>query len=133
MEFADRQGIVVIDETAAVGLSLSLMGGVQGEAPANVWEGLDTHAAHEESIRQLIRRDGIRRTKDEENCEPNTLRSACALSKMPGASMSPHNLLTHFSREQGPKRLGPVPSTHAPSASTWPTLVVTTFSSMTSL
>ncbi|KAM0693775.1 hypothetical protein Q7P36_007032 [Cladosporium allicinum] len=88
MEFADRQGIVVIDETAAVGLSLSLMGGVQGEAPANVWEGLDTHAAHEESIRQLIRRDGIRRTKDEENCEPNTLRSACALSKMPGASMT---------------------------------------------
>ena len=57
MEFADRQGIVVIDETAAVGLSLSLMGGVQGEAPANTWEGLDTHAAHEQSIRELIRRD----------------------------------------------------------------------------
>jgi beta-glucuronidase len=59
MEFADRQGIVVIDETAAVGLSLSLMGGVQGEAPTNTWgpDGLDTHAAHEQSIRELIRRD----------------------------------------------------------------------------
>jgi beta-glucuronidase len=59
MEYADRQGIVVIDETPAVGLSLSLMGGVEGEAPANTWgpDGLDTYAAHERSIHELIRRD----------------------------------------------------------------------------
>jgi len=59
MDYADRQGIVVIDETPAVGLSLSLVGGVQGEVPANTWgpDGLDTSAAHEQSIRELLSRD----------------------------------------------------------------------------
>jgi beta-glucuronidase len=57
MDYADRQGIVVIDETPAVGLSLSLTGGVEGEAPANTWATLETHAAHERAIRELIRRD----------------------------------------------------------------------------
>jgi len=59
MDYADRQGIVVIDETPAVGLSLSLMGGVEGEASVNTWgpDGLDTYAAHEQSIHELISRD----------------------------------------------------------------------------
>ena len=59
MDYADRQGIVVIDETPAVGLSLSPMGGVEGGETVNTWgpDGLHTHAAHEQAIRELVARD----------------------------------------------------------------------------
>jgi len=56
MDFADRNGVVVIDETAAVGLNIALQGGVQG-APAETWVALNTSIAHEKSIRELISRD----------------------------------------------------------------------------
>jgi beta-glucuronidase len=56
MDFADRNGVVVIDETAAVGLNIALQGGVQG-APAETWVALNTSVAHEQSIRELISRD----------------------------------------------------------------------------
>ena len=56
MDFADRNGVVVIDETAAVGLNIALQGGVQG-APAETWVALNTSIAHEQSIRELISRD----------------------------------------------------------------------------
>lgn len=56
MDFADRNGVVVIDETAAVGLNIALQGGVQG-APVETWVALNTSIAHEQSIRELISRD----------------------------------------------------------------------------
>jgi beta-glucuronidase len=56
MDFADRNGVVVIDETAAVGLNIALQGGVQG-VPAETWVALNTSIAHEQSIRELISRD----------------------------------------------------------------------------
>ncbi|KAM0700383.1 hypothetical protein Q7P35_012104 [Cladosporium inversicolor] len=56
MDFADRNGVVVIDETAAVGLNIALQGGVQG-APAETWVALNTSIAHEQGIRELISRD----------------------------------------------------------------------------
>jgi beta-glucuronidase len=56
MDFADRNGVVVIDETAAVGLNIALQGGDQG-APAETWVALNTSIAHEQSIRELISRD----------------------------------------------------------------------------
>lgn len=56
MDFADRNGVVVIDETAAVGLNIALQGGVQG-APTETWVALNTSIAHEQGIRELISRD----------------------------------------------------------------------------
>ncbi|MGK9146092.1 beta-glucuronidase [Plantibacter flavus] len=61
LEFADRHGIVVIDETAAVGLNLGVMGGLTG-SPAIPTFGPDgcndeTQAAHAQHIRELIARD----------------------------------------------------------------------------
>jgi beta-glucuronidase len=56
MDFADRNGVVVIDETPAVGLNIALQGGVQG-APTETWKALNTTKAHEQSIRELISRD----------------------------------------------------------------------------
>ncbi|TAM68325.1 MAG: beta-glucuronidase [Microbacteriaceae bacterium] len=61
MEFADRHGIVVIDETAAVGLNLAMGGGIFGGvkqdtfSPATINDG--TQAAHAQAIRELIARD----------------------------------------------------------------------------
>lgn len=59
MRLADREGIVVIDETPAVGLHLNfgatlsgLGGGVR-----NTWENTDTKQAHEQVLRELIARD----------------------------------------------------------------------------
>src|SRR4051794_23959315 len=60
MEFADRNGIVVIDETAAVGLHLSLGGGIFGGAkPTFSPEAVNerTQEAHAQAIRELIQRD----------------------------------------------------------------------------
>ena len=58
MRLADKEGIVVIDETPAVGLFSSfdfLLSG-SGESK-NTWELMDTTAAHEQVIRELINRD----------------------------------------------------------------------------
>lgn len=60
MDFADRHGIMVIDETAAVGLNLGLTGGVEGEAILTFGPdglGNQTFAAHAQGIRELISRD----------------------------------------------------------------------------
>lgn len=61
MDFADRHGIVVIDETPAVGLNLSIGGGMRiGAAPKTFSPGTmndATQAAHAQSIRELIARD----------------------------------------------------------------------------
>lgn len=61
MEFADRHGIVVIDETAAVGLFLSLGGGILGGTPQPTF-GPDTinegtRETHAQAIRELVHRD----------------------------------------------------------------------------
>lgn len=60
-EFADRHGIVVIDETAAVGLNLGVMGGLTGQparptfSPETCNE--TTQAAHAQHLRELVARD----------------------------------------------------------------------------
>ncbi|KAJ5589080.1 hypothetical protein N7537_011758 [Penicillium hordei] len=60
MDFADRQGIVVIDETPAVGLNIGLMG-VSGSESPKTWSeeniNNNTQKAHKQAIRELISRD----------------------------------------------------------------------------
>lgn len=59
MRLADKEGIVVIDETTAVGLfsqfNFALSGA--GEDPGNTWDSMNTSVAHEQVIRELIERD----------------------------------------------------------------------------
>jgi beta-glucuronidase len=61
LDFADRHGIVVIDETAAVGQNLGLMAGVLRRqfpptfSPATI--GDQAQAAHAQAIRELVARD----------------------------------------------------------------------------
>ncbi|OQD98638.1 hypothetical protein PENVUL_c069G07585 [Penicillium vulpinum] len=60
MEFADRNGIVVIDETPAVGLNIGLLGISEGTDPktfstTNVNN--NTQKAHKQAIRELFSRD----------------------------------------------------------------------------
>jgi beta-glucuronidase len=61
LDFADRHGIVVIDETAAVGLNMGVVGGMAGKPPfptfSEQYAGAATQAAHEQHIRELIGRD----------------------------------------------------------------------------
>lgn len=61
LEFADRQGIVVIDETAAVGLNLGVEGGLAGRAttPTFSSETMNdaSQAALAQHVRELISRD----------------------------------------------------------------------------
>ncbi|PWY85537.1 hypothetical protein BO83DRAFT_404817 [Aspergillus eucalypticola CBS 122712] len=61
MEFADRHGIVVIDETPAVGLSYSIGAGQSSEDSQQTItpEGINnkTREAHKQAIRELIARD----------------------------------------------------------------------------
>ena len=61
LEFADRHGIVVIDETAAVGLNLGVQGGLSGRptTPSFSPETFNdqTREAHAQHIRELIARD----------------------------------------------------------------------------
>ncbi|CAK7212678.1 hypothetical protein SBRCBS47491_001548 [Sporothrix bragantina] len=63
MDFADRHGIVVIDETPAVGLNLAVNSGFfEGVGKdASTWSpefiNDDTRAAHADSIRELVARD----------------------------------------------------------------------------
>ncbi|PRX96544.1 beta-glucuronidase [Allonocardiopsis opalescens] len=61
LEFADRHGIVVIDETAAVGLNLGVQGGLTGRPTTPTFSpdtcNDETRAAHAQHIRELIARD----------------------------------------------------------------------------
>lgn len=61
LEFADRHGIVVIDETAAVGLNLGVLGGLTGKPPfptfSERYANARTQEAHAQHIRELIARD----------------------------------------------------------------------------
>ncbi|TDC98373.1 beta-glucuronidase [Actinomadura sp. 7K507] len=61
LEFADRHGIVVIDETAAVGLNLAVQGGLTGRPHDPTWSpetfGEATQAAHARHLQELIARD----------------------------------------------------------------------------
>jgi beta-glucuronidase len=61
LDFADRHGIVVIDETAAVGLNMGVVGGMTGTPPfptfSEQYAGAATQAAHAEHLRALITRD----------------------------------------------------------------------------
>jgi beta-glucuronidase len=61
LDYADRQGIVVIDETAAVGLNMGLGGGIFGGqgyvtfSPETVND--ETREVHAQAIRELVARD----------------------------------------------------------------------------
>ena len=61
MEFADRQGIVVIDETPAVGLNLAIVSGLFGGVTTPTWSPTTcndkTRDANAQAIRELIARD----------------------------------------------------------------------------
>jgi len=57
MRLADREGIVVIDETPAVGMHLSFNITAQHGPKRNTWEVLKTQEAHQEVVRELIARD----------------------------------------------------------------------------
>lgn len=57
MRLADEQGIVVIDETTAVGVHLNFNAILIGEKARNTFEEIGTKAAHEAVIKGLIERD----------------------------------------------------------------------------
>ncbi len=58
MRLADREGLVVIDETPAVGLHLNFMTMLNGGGRShNTWKELGTRELHEQVIRELIARD----------------------------------------------------------------------------
>lgn len=60
MRLSDKQGIVVIDETTAVGLMESFspdLISMEVSKPKNVWEQFDTTEAHKQVIKELIERD----------------------------------------------------------------------------
>ena len=61
LDYADRQGIVVIDETAAVGLNSGLAGGIFGgdSFPTFYPETINdaSQAVHAQAIRELVQRD----------------------------------------------------------------------------
>ena len=61
-DYADRKGIVIIDETPAVGLNLSIGGGIFGPDEkrstfSEAFAGTETQKSHAQAIRELIRRD----------------------------------------------------------------------------
>ncbi len=61
LDYADRHGVVVIDETAAVGLNINMAAGLLGGATQPTFSpetmGDATRAAHAQAIRELIARD----------------------------------------------------------------------------
>ncbi len=59
MRLADREGIVVIDETPAVGLHLNFMAtGLFGEGvKRDTWKEIGTKEAHEQILKELVKRD----------------------------------------------------------------------------
>jgi beta-glucuronidase len=59
LEYADRHGIVVIDETPAVGLNFEIAHTLVPGDPAHIWAAVDdtTQAAHLRAIQELVARD----------------------------------------------------------------------------
>jgi beta-glucuronidase len=61
LDHADRLGIVVIDETAAVGLNLGVAGGIFGDVPRTTYTedtcGSVTQGVHRRAIEELVARD----------------------------------------------------------------------------
>jgi beta-glucuronidase len=61
LDYADRHGVVVIDETAAVGINIGLAAGIFGgpEVPTFSAETMNdaTQAVHRQAIRELVARD----------------------------------------------------------------------------
>lgn len=59
MRLADKEGIVVIDETPAVGIHLNFMAtGIFGDAEKrDTWKEIGTKEAHEVALRELVQRD----------------------------------------------------------------------------
>ncbi|MGF6355029.1 beta-glucuronidase [Paenibacillus sp. 4624] len=57
MRLADREGFVVIDEVAAVGMHLNMLVVHRGGVLKNTWDELDTFEHHQDDIRELIQRD----------------------------------------------------------------------------
>jgi beta-glucuronidase len=61
LEYADRHGIVVIDETPAVGINMGLGGGIFGAQGFTTFSdetiNAETQEAHRQAIRELIARD----------------------------------------------------------------------------
>lgn len=61
LDLADRRGVVVIDETAAVGLNLGVAGGIFGDVARTTYTeetvGSATQAAHRQAITELVERD----------------------------------------------------------------------------
>ncbi|AJG98227.1 beta-glucuronidase [Clostridium beijerinckii] len=56
MNLCDREGIVVIDETPAVGLHFNI-GGAKGPTPVDTFEVIRTHEHHKEVVEDMIARD----------------------------------------------------------------------------
>lgn len=57
MRLADREGFVVIDEVAAVGLHLNFIAIRSSGPKRKTWEEIKTHEVHRQAIRELIARD----------------------------------------------------------------------------
>ncbi|WP_105994697.1 beta-glucuronidase [Staphylococcus simulans] len=58
MRLADEQGIVVIDETTAVGVHLNFLVNLgKGNETVDTWKDIKTKESHEQVIRELIARD----------------------------------------------------------------------------
>ncbi|MEI2730896.1 MAG: beta-glucuronidase [Dermatophilaceae bacterium] len=61
LDYADRRGILVIDETAAVGLNMGIGGGIFGEQGHPTFSpdtaNAQTQAVHAQAIRELVARD----------------------------------------------------------------------------
>jgi len=57
MRLADEQGVVVIDETTAVGVHLNFSAALDGSQNTDTWEKIRTKEDHEQVIEELITRD----------------------------------------------------------------------------
>lgn len=57
MRLADEQGVVVIDETTAVGVHLNFSAALDGSQNTDTWEKIRTKEDHEQVIEELIARD----------------------------------------------------------------------------
>lgn len=57
MRLADEQGVVVIDETTAVGVHLNFSAALDGSQNTDTWKKIRTKEDHEQVIKELIARD----------------------------------------------------------------------------
>ncbi|MBN4910555.1 beta-glucuronidase [Staphylococcus sp. EG-SA-13] len=57
MRLADEQGVVVIDETTAVGVHLNFSAALDGSQNTDTWKKIRTKEDHEQVIKELIDRD----------------------------------------------------------------------------